>query len=124
MVREHGHCHAAAVPLHNAELAAEDRHDVVRKVDLYVSAFGQRLDRIVDYRSWLQASTSELRNGYFELGVVAADKKDIGFDFAIVRNPVGRGFDLWVGRKRDPEGIVGIAVFLPVLCDGRRGENE
>jgi len=28
------------------------------------------------------------------------------------------------GRKRDPKGIVGIAIFLPVLCGGRISENE
>src|SRR6516165_8844796 len=124
MIGEQGDRRAAAVPLHNAELATEDRHDVVRKVDLHLAAFGQRLDRMVDYSSQLQASISELCNGYLELGVVAADEIDMGFDFAIVRDPVGRGFDLWVGRKGDPEGIVGVAVFPPVLRDGGTGENE
>ena len=28
------------------------------------------------------------------------------------------------GRKRDPKGIVGIAIFLPVLCGRRISENE
>jgi hypothetical protein len=28
------------------------------------------------------------------------------------------------GWKRDPKGIVGIAIFLPVLCGGRTSENE
>jgi hypothetical protein len=48
----------------------------------------------------------------------------MGFDLAIVRDPVGRDFDLWVGRKGDPERMVRIAIFLPILRDGGIGENE
>src|SRR5262245_31392473 len=124
MVGEQGDCHTAAVVLNNAELAAKDRHDVMRKVDLHLTAFGQPLDRVVNYRSWLQASTTEVCNGYLELGAVAAGEIDMGFDFAILQDLVGRSFDLRGRRKGDPEGIIGIAVFLPILRHCWRGEHQ
>jgi hypothetical protein len=54
----------------------------------------------------------------------SAHRIDVRFDRAIVCDRVRRCFDLRIGRKRDPEGIVGIAIFLPVLCGGRTSENE
>src|SRR5260370_42623284 len=40
------------------------------------------------------------------------------------REPIGRGFDLWIGRKRDREGISRIAVFLPSLCGCRAAGDK
>jgi hypothetical protein len=96
----------------------------MRRVDLHLAAFGQHLDSIVDYCGRLPASISEFRNGDLERGVVAADEIDMGFDLAILRDLVGRGFDLRVRQKSDPEGTVGIAVFLPILRRGAEGDRS
>src|ERR1700730_13627756 len=70
---------------------------------------------MLDDRSFLQAAIGKLRNSYFELGVVAADGIDAGFNHAIVGRLESPGFDPWVVRKGDCERILWIAVFLPAL---------
>ena len=51
---EQGNSRAATVPLEDAELAAEDPIDAMRNIDLHFTAFGQRLDRMLDDRCFLQ----------------------------------------------------------------------
>ena len=110
--------------MQDAELATEHPVDAVRNVDFHLAACRQHPDCAVDQRRFLGRRIGKFRNRDLELGVLAVDRIDTGFDPAIVGDLVGDGLDLRVGRKGDAEGIIGIAVFLPVLRGGGAGHRK
>src|SRR5258708_137731 len=59
-VIEHRDRGAAAVLAQDAQLAAEHPADASRDVDLDLAALGQRLDRVVDHRAFLEASARQV----------------------------------------------------------------
>ncbi len=121
---EQGDRRAAAVRPQNAELTAVDLVYAVGNVDLHLAAFGQRLGRVVDDGAFVEAGVGEFGDRPLERAVVLPDRIDVRFDRASVGEPVGRGFDLWIGRKGDREGISRIAVFLPGLGGCRAAGDE
>lgn len=110
---EHRGRYAAAVRTEDAQLTAIDPFD--QGVDLHLAAFGQRLYRMVEDRTFCQAAIGDFSDCYLEHAVVLTGRMDMRFDRSFIGDPVGLGLDLRFGRKSDREGIVGIPVFLPVL---------
>jgi hypothetical protein len=101
----------------------------VGDIDLYRAAFGQRLDRVVDENTFFKVGAREFSHRHLENDVVLADRIDPRCDRAASGDLVGRTFNLRIDRKGDPEGIVGIVVFLPALRGGgstgdERGQDE
>ena len=89
-----------------------------------VAALAHRLDRMIDDRVLCQAAGGEVDHGHLEHAVALLDPVDVRGRRAAVRGLVGRGLDLRFGWKRDGEGIVRIAVFLPGLRKGGAARDE
>jgi hypothetical protein len=71
----------------------------VGDVDLYLAAFGQRLDRVVDDGAFIQTGLAKFGDGHREHAVVLAVGIHMRFDGTAVGQSVGRGLDPRIGRK-------------------------
>ena len=124
VVIEEGDERSAAVSAEDAELAAVDLAHPVRNIDFDLSALAHRLDGMIDDRVLRQTTGGQVDHRHLEHAVALRDRVDVRGRRAAVCGLIGRGLDLRFGWKRDGEGIVRIAVFLPGLRKGGAARDE